>query len=474
MKKLVIVAILVAVGAGLAWRAYSQRQATSRLAKYKTAIVVRQDMSVAVQATGVVEPEHRVNIRPRVSAELIRLSIVEGAKVAKGQAIGSLDPREFAIGVRAAQAQLAVARAEERQALASLMKAQAGEAAAKASLGSARERLHQLRLAAAQEGDAGHTEVEIAKIELERVQNELQQCEATLADTRRLVAAEAESRERARQDERVALAARAEVKKAEQRLREAQREQDRRVAAAAEAQSEVRRAEAELASTHAGVSQAQQAVEAARAAILYADTAREGAELELGYCDVRSPLAGVVTFVGAEEGEVVLREMGNATGSIIAVVSDLSRIICRAQVDEVDIGKVRVGQSATLVLGSGGRTYRGRVYSIARQTAAGPAAGQSSNVAEFEVKLEVDNADLSLRPGMTLNVDILISGRQRVLTIPHEAIYSEAGVPMVHVVLGTRLEPRRVSLGEAFPEAMEVTGGLREGDRVVLGAVLPE
>jgi RND family efflux transporter MFP subunit len=450
---------------GAATWGIARYKAQQRISAFKTAEATRRDRVVTVQTTGVVEPERKVSIRPRVSAELKRLAVREGSELSRGQEVALLDATEFAIRVRAAEAALEQARANERDARAREAAAAAGQRGAVAALAAAREQLNQARFTAAQAGNPGDapSEVEIARIALEGDRLRLQRCQEILKDTKFLVGKNAESRERQRQDEMAVLAAEADVRKSEQALKEAEREQQRKTAQVAERANDVKRAGAGLDAAAAEVTRARQAVDAAQAVVLQAKSAVEAAQVEAGYCRIVSPLAGVVTFIGAEEGEVVMSESGNQTGTVIAIISDLRRMICKAQVDETDIGNVSVGQKARLTLGTGGKAYDGRVLNIAKQT-----TGERA-LAAFEVKIEVANADLSLRPGMTLNVDVLVSQRARVLTVPHEAIYSEGGAPMVRVLHGTKVEPRQVKLGEEFPDATEVTEGLHEGDRVLIG-----
>ena len=192
------------------------------------------------------------------------------------------------------------------------------------------------------------------------------------------------------------------------------------------------------------------------------DTQRQ----QLAYTTVTSPLDGTVSALDVQLGSIVASGTGGFSGgTTILTLSDLSRIFCTATVDESDIGGVKVGQDARVVVDSfPGRTFAGRVVRIATTGVS------ASNVVTFEVKVEVldPHKDL-LKPQMTGTATIVEDGRPDVLHVPTAAVTRQAGKAYV-TLAGVTGGKRAVTLGLEGTDQVEVTGGLSAGDSVVLGA----
>jgi macrolide-specific efflux system membrane fusion protein len=199
-----------------------------------------------------------------------------------------------------------------------------------------------------------------------------------------------------------------------------------------------------------------------RAALL--DAARAQGEEALQYWEdaykptpLIAPINGKVIVRAVEPGQTV-----TITNAIV-VLSD--RLIVKAQVDETDIGKVRIGQEAVIGLDAYPEiSVRGTVDHISHESKV------VNNVIMYEVDVLPERVPAVFRSGMSANVDIAEKTRTNVLLVPREAVITEAGGSFVLVREGERGGPvrRRVELGVSDDANVEVLAGLGPDDRVVI------
>jgi multidrug efflux pump subunit AcrA (membrane-fusion protein) len=104
-------------------------------------------------------------------------------------------------------------------------------------------------------------------------------------------------------------------------------------------------------------------------------------------------------------------------------------------------------------------------------TAIYPKALIQQNVVDYDVVIAIDNREGLLRPDMTANTTITVAKREKVLTIPNQAVRREEGDRMVYVQEGDRLIRRPVKTGWKDRTYTEVLGGLKEGERVAVGDI---
>ena len=175
--------------------------------------------------------------------------------------------------------------------------------------------------------------------------------------------------------------------------------------------------------------QATNAHEAARASAV---TAREevsrakamvdGAADNVRKCRFVAPFDGVVSALNVEAGEIVITGTMNNPGTQILTVSDLSRMLVRADVDETDVVDLRVGQAAKITVDAIPDTsFAGTVTEIgntAKRSITSSVEGQTN----FEVKVVFDTDVPQVRPGMTADVDIETSRHTHTLGVPIQAV----------------------------------------------------
>jgi HlyD family secretion protein len=174
-------------------------------------------------------------------------------------------------------------------------------------------------------------------------------------------------------------------------------------------------AETSLASAQANLSAAEKRIEQARAGLA-------GARDSLSKTTIAAPIAGIVTALPVEEGEVAVIGTMNNAGTKLMTVSDMSVVEAVMEVDETDVPNVQLGQKATITIDAfPNRTFTGTVTEVGSspiQTAAG-GAGEAVN---FEVKIQLDDPSEDIRPGFSCSADIVTATRDKVTAVPLAAL----------------------------------------------------
>ena len=184
------------------------------------------------------------------------------------------------------------------------------------------------------------------------------------------------------------------------------------------------------------------------------------AHVKLSYAVIRAPLSGVVGSVSTREGETVAAGLSAPT---FVTIVDLKRLQLDAFVDEVDIGRVRVGQKGFFSVDAfPHREFHGQV------TAIYPQAVIQDNVVTYDCIISIDTPYAGLlRPQMTANVTILDENRENVLVLPVGAVKRRGGRNVVWRK-GDRVEEVLVSTGWQDDARVEILSGLSEGDEILL------
>ncbi len=139
------------------------------------------------------------------------------------------------------------------------------------------------------------------------------------------------------------------------------------------------------------------------------------AEVDLGRCTIYAPLDGIVLDRQAEKGKTVAASLNAPT--LFTIIDDLAKMEIDASVAEADIGSVEVKQPVTFTVDAyQGRTFRGTVSQIRNSPKT------VSNVVTYSTMIDVNNADLKLKPGMTASVSIVVAQRDHALRIPNGAL----------------------------------------------------
>lgn len=197
-------------------------------------------------------------------------------------------------------------------------------------------------------------------------------------------------------------------------------------------------------------------------------------------------MAGVVTKRYIEPGEIVTSAVSSfGSGTPVFQIADLGVLLVKINVNEVDINKVKQGLPTDVRIdASGGANFAGHVRKVAPAAAGSASAtsssegsrnsGGSGGVTKFPVEIRVDKSDPRLKPGMSARCTIFIAQRKNVLRLPTNCVQGTGSEGTVQIVTetvkeGKKIEsttPRKVTLGLRGDDFVEITSGLKEGERV--------
>lgn len=171
----------------------------------------------------------------------------------------------------------------------------------------------------------------------------------------------------------------------------------------------------ELATGEATLARAQAALASAKAGVADANAALSSDQTNLRKASIRSPIDGVVLARNVDPGNAVAASLQAVT--LFTLAEDLTRMKLAVNVDEADVGMVRDGQRSTFTVSA----YPSRNYpAVVTRVSYGSTI--KDNVVTYEADLEVDNRDLTLRPGMSATASILATERSDVLLVPNAAL----------------------------------------------------
>lgn len=237
---------------------------------------------------------------------------------------------------------------------------------------------------------------------------------------------------------------------------------------------------AELDTSRAILARAVAAATIARASVADAQAALSTDRINLSKAFIRAPADGVVLTRTVEPSSAVAASFQAVT--LFTLAADLSRLRVWGYVDEADVGVVATGQQATFTVSA----FLNRKFP-ATVTRVGSGSTITDNVVTYLTYLDVDNADLSLRPGMTANATIIAKEHKDVLTVPNTSLRfspsqaasaakpkgislpfgpnaSRGGAPKSGAQTASTAGAKRVYvLQDGQPRAIEITTGISDG-----------
>jgi len=179
---------------------------------------------------------------------------------------------------------------------------------------------------------------------------------------------------------------------------------------------------------------------------------------------VRSPSQGTVLEILVHTGEIITS--GTATfggGTVLMRIADLSHMVVKAKINEVNIPRVSVGQPVDIRLDAlPGQLFKGRVRAIATQGV------KENNLVTYEISIDIENSHPALKPMLTANIDIETKRLEDVLTIPLEVLRVENGDDVVEVMSEGQPQTRKVRVAFRTDTQAIITKGLQEHDQVVI------
>ena len=180
------------------------------------------------------------------------------------------------------------------------------------------------------------------------------------------------------------------------------------------------------------------AVDGAKAALAQARAQLSQAQINLSYTSIVSPIDGVVISRNVDVGQTVAASLSAPT--LFTIAQDLAKMQVDTSVAEADVGRLQVGMTTYFTVDAfPGQRFNGTIREIRN------AAIMLQNVVTYDAVIDVDNADLSLRPGMTANVTAYFAERRAALGVPERGTAFALAASLANVTTSSPLHgtPRR-------------------------------
>ena len=181
---------------------------------------------------------------------------------------------------------------------------------------------------------------------------------------------------------------------------------------------------------------AQESFSSARAQLVRAEVFLENARIALDDTSVRSPIAGTVISRPAEVGQVITSPTSAVGGgTLLMEMADLDNVRVRALIDEIDIGKISIGQEVTLKVSA----YRDKKF-VGVVSKIEPMSRVDQNVTTFPVLIDIENKDNLLLIGMNTDVEIEILNEKVALALPAGSLRTRKDIISVAPLLNIKQE----------------------------------
>jgi RND family efflux transporter MFP subunit len=214
---------------------------------------------------------------------------------------------------------------------------------------------------------------------------------------------------------------------------------------------------------------AQQDLDASRRAYAVArsqyQAATADAAVKKDYSVIRAPFDGVIAKKSAEVGEILM------PGKEIATIVNPDRIYVLATIDEVDVGRLKIGRPVAITIDAfPGEKFAGSIRRISPIVSGGKLETRTADVWVY-----FNRKDGRIKPGMSADIEILITTLQSVLSVPSQAIVEREGKKQAYVAVGTGLKPGSKTIAKLKPVEIgitnwsytEVSKGLAAGEFII-------
>lgn len=427
-KKILLIVGVILVAAAIV--GFTVVRAQSGYTKVVTGKVVREDLVTQVSGTGQIKPKTYVNLGATAMGRVTHLFVKEGDHVKKGETVATIENVQQGANVEGQKASLSAARTDINSYIAAEKTAAAN--------------------------------VEHSKADLEQKQLDFDRAQSLYKE--QLIAKQDFDAKKAAYDLAVAT----------------------------------------LAQSQAAVAQAKANTDSARGHMQTAvATLRSDTDM-LNRTISTAPFDGIVTNEPLREGETVVEGIQNTEGSTLMTLADMSVITAEVKIDETDIVNVRLGQPADITVDAiPDKVFKGHVTLVGDQAllrSSGVATSQSTvgteEAKDFKVVITLDTPSDELRPGLSTTAKITTAHQSDTLSIPIQALTMhsasddetpKAGVVNASTSASKPAPPQQgvyavrnnngklravfvpVTTGITGTTDIQVTGGLQQGDEIVVG-----
>ncbi|MBC8283231.1 MAG: efflux RND transporter periplasmic adaptor subunit [Nitrospinae bacterium] len=380
---------------------------------FKTAKVLRGDLSVKISATGIVEPNFKVEVKSKASGEVLSFPFEEGDRVKKGTLLLQLDKSDEQRNVAKARTELSSSAAKHKKAKTSLL-------------------LQKTKY----------------DTDMKSTQSEIETAIANLKEAEDKLKRQSELFEKKFVSQESLDAARTLFKVNQENLVQAQT-----------------RFQTAKDSIH-DITMKENEIELVLSEVKRSEISLDEVAERLDETEIFAPINGVIIEKFIEEGQIIASGISNVSGgTAIATIADMSLLFIIADIDETDIGAVKVGHAVRITADAfPDEVFEGKVTRIA------PQGLIENSITIFKVKIEVQGAGRNLlKPMMSANIDIVTHLVKDTVYASRAGLRKDDEGEFAVVLKNDQPEKVRVKIGIRNPIHAQVVSGLNPDEEVILG-----
>ena len=380
---------------------------------FKTSEILHGDLLIKISATGIVEPNFKVEVKSKASGEVLSFPFEEGDHVKKGALLLQLDKSDEKRNVAKARTELASSSAKLKKAETALL-------------------LQKTKY---------DTDIKSSQSEIETALANLKESEDKLKRQSELFGKKFVSQESL--DKAKTL-----FKVNQEKLVQAQT-----------------RHQAAKDSIH-DITMKENEIELVLSEVKRSDIAVDEAEERLDETEIFAPINGVIIEKLVEEGQIIASGISNVSGgTAIATIADMSRLFIIADIDETDIGSVKIGHAVQITADAfPNEVFKGKITRIA------PQGVIDNSITIFKAKIEIKGTGkILLKPMMSANIDIVTHQVKDTVYVTRAGIRKDEEGEFAVILKNDQPEKVRIKTGIKNPIHIQIISGLNPDEEVILG-----
>ena len=380
---------------------------------FKTSEILHGDLLIKISATGIVEPNFKVEVKSKASGEVLSFPFEEGDHVKKGALLLQLDKSDEKRNVAKARTELASSSAKLKKAETALL-------------------LQKTKY---------DTDIKSSQSEIEAALANLKESKDKLKRQSELFGKKFVSQESL--DTAKTL-----FKVNQEKLVQAQT-----------------RDQAVKDSIH-DITMKENEIELVLSEVKRSDIAVDETEERLDETEIFAPINGVIIEKLVEEGQIIASGISNVSGgTAIATIADMSQLFIIADIDETDIGSVKIGHAVQITADAfPNEVFKGKITRIA------PQGVIDNSITIFKAKIEIKGTGkILLKPMMSANIDIVTHQVKDTVYVTRAGIRKDEEGEFAVILKNDQPEKVRIKTGIKNPIHIQIISGLNPDEEVILG-----
>ena len=380
---------------------------------FKTSEILRGDLSIKISATGIVEPNFKVEVKSKASGEVLSFPFEDGDHVKKGALLLQLDKSDEKRNVAKARTELSSSSAKLKKAETALL-------------------LQKTKY---------DSDIKSSQSEIETALANLKESEDKLKRQSELFGKKFVSQESLDRAKTLFKVNQENLIQAQTRLQTAKD------------------------SIH-DITMKKNEIELVQSEVIRSGIAMAEVEERLDETEIFAPIDGVIIEKLVEEGQIIASGISNVSGgTAIATIADMSRLFIIADIDETDIGSVKIGHAVRITADAfPNKIFKGKVTRIA------PQGVIDNSITIFKAKIEVQGTGKTLlKPMMSANIDIVTRQIKDTVYVTRAGIRKDEEGEFAVILKNDQPEKVRVKTGIKNPIHVQIISGLNPDDEVILG-----